>query len=243
MLAIGAILGLALYADFHIAVVLANPDTSSRDVLDAILADPIAIVSPVESWKAFGLVSLAGLFAMLLGYRSDDPYPGYGAVQRSYYRARDVRDDAAARLRKRMNLRIDKAEAEIAAITKSFKNDVRSYARLVEHAGRSPAALSDFDAELEDACNTVLDTYREANAAARQSDSPLSFAEHVCFSPNDEASYQPPANHSSRVEELQTAMGELENEANLAREKLRALNLRMISSIAEPQAIDTDSAA
>ena len=243
IVSITAIIGMALYADFHIAAVLANPDVSNLDVLDAILADPIDVASTIVSWKAFGLVALTGLFAMLLGYRSDDPYPGYGAVQRIYYRVREARDETSSRLRKRINSRIDKAEAEVAAIAKSFKNEARSYIRSVEHADQSPAALNDYDGELEDACNTVLDRYRVANAAARRSDLPLSFAEHVCFNPNDETSHQPPTNSSSRVEELHAAIVELDNEANLARQKLRALNLRMISSIGEPQAVDTDSAA
>lgn len=233
IVSIMAITGMASYTDFHIAAVIANPDASNRDVLNAILADPTGFVSTVVSWKAFGLVALTGVFAMLLGYRSDDPYPGYGAVQRVYYREREAHDVTSSRLRKRINSRIDKAEAEVAAIARSFKNEVRTYIRSVEHAEQSPSVLNDYDAELEDACNTVLDRYRVANAAARRSDLPLSFAEHVCFNPNDETSHPLPVNSSRGVEELQAAILELENEANLARQKLRALNLRMISSTGE----------
>lgn len=243
IVSITAITGIASYADLHIAAASANPDVSNRDVLDAMLAGPIDFVSTIVSWKAFGLVALTGVFAMLLGYRLDDSYPGYGTVQRVYYRERDARDETSSRLRKRINSRIDKAEAEVAAIARSFKNEVMTYIRSVEHAEQSPSVLNDYDAELEDACNTVLDRYRVANAAARRSDLPLSFAEHVCFNPNDETSHPLPVNSSRGVEELQAAILELENEANLARQKLRALNLRMISSIGESQGVDTDSTA
>lgn len=241
--AIATILATAFYADFHIAVVLATPGATNPEVLDTILADPLGVVSSVASWKAFGLVGLTGLFAMLLAYRADDPYPGYGAVQRIYYRMRDTRDYVSSRLRKRINKLVDEAEAQIVDMANRFKNDVRTYTRLVEESEQNPSALNDYDAKLEDACNAVLDRYRVANAAARKSDLPLSFAEHVCFAPDDQVDTGQRSNSSGHVAELQAAVAELENEANIARQKLRALNLRMISSIGESQGVDTDSTA
>lgn len=237
------ILGMASYADFHIATVIANPDASSRDVLDAILTAPFDVISGVASWKVFGLVGLTGLLAMLLAYRSDDPYPGYGAVQRVYYKVRSAREDASAKLRKRINILIDEAGAQVAALSKDFKNEVRTYTRLVEKSALKPSALSDFDAELEDTCNTVLDRYREANSAARQSVSPMSFSEHVCFNPEGEMDARQHSNSHSHVAELQTAIADLEKEADLARQNLRSLNLRMINSISEPLPADADQTA
>jgi len=241
IVAIATIIGLAFYTDFHIAAVLASPDASNRSVLDAMLVAPLDVVSSVADWTGFGLVSLTGLFAMLLAYRSDDPYPGYGAVQRSYYGARTARDEAYARLRKRINVLIDEAEAAIDSTAKDFKTKVRTYMRLAEKSTRDPSALKYYDVELEDACNIVLDRYRVANAAARQSDTPLSFSEHVCFNPADGMDSGAYSHGSGQVAELRTAIVELESEADSARQKLRALNLRMINSIMEPQTVDADS--
>jgi hypothetical protein len=238
--AIAAIIAIAFYTDFHIATVRANPDASIPDVFDAMLAAPLEVISGVASWKGFGLIALSGLFALLLAYRSDDPYPGYGAVQRSYYRARDARDDAFARLRKRINSLIDEADAEIDSIARGFKNQVRTYTRLVEKSKQNPSTLNDYDAELEDACNMVLDRYRVANTAARRSDAPMSFGEHVCFIPDGDTDSLRQPQSNSHVAELQTAISELDNEAKLARQNLRALNLRMINSISEPQSVDAD---
>lgn len=241
--AIATIIGIAFYVDFHTAAVLSNPNASGRDVFDAMLAAPLDVVSGIASLKGFGLVVLSGLFAMLLAYRSDDPYPGYGRVQRIYYKARDARNDVSSQLRKRINSLIDEAEADTAKVAKGFKTKVRTYTRLVEKSKQSPAALNDYDVELEDACNIVLDRYRLANAAARNSDSPMSFAEHVCFNPDREIESGSHSNGSSHVPELQAAIVELENEANLARQNLRALNLRMINSLTEPHSVNNDSAA
>lgn len=238
----GLVIGMAYYTDFHIATVLANPETSNRDVVDSILAAPRDVLAEIADWKGFALLVLTGLFAMLLAYRSDDPYPGYGAVQRAYFKARDARDEASSRLRKRINNQIDEAESQIATVAKRFKSRVREYTRLVEKAEQSPSVLNDYDVELEDACNIVLDRYRVANALHRQTESPMSFTEHVCFSPHGETDALQRSGSASQVTELQTAMGELENEGKLARQQLRTLNLRMITSISEPpQSEDTES--
>jgi hypothetical protein len=240
--AVVVIAAIAYYADFHIAAVLASPDASNRYVLDAMLAAPLDVVSAIANWKGFALVVMTGLLAMLLAYHSDDPYPGYGAVQRRYYRARDARDGLFARLRRRINGLIDGSEAEIAGIRKDFKSKVRTFTGLVEKSERNPSTLREYDAELEDACNIVLDRYRAANAAVRQSEPPLSFAEYVCFNPDSETDTLQFVNGRGHVTELQTAVVELENEADLARQKLRDLNVRMINSISEPQVVDGDSA-
>lgn len=241
--ALAATLVMALYADFHIAAVAADPDTSTRMVLDALRAEPLGAISAVASWKIVGLVALAGLLAMLLAYRSDDPYPGYGQAQRAYYAARGARELAAARLRNRINGLIDASAAEIAAINKDFRTKVRTYASLLEKSERNPFLAGEYDAELEDACNRVLERYRAANAAARQSATPISFGEHVCFSQERASDAALNSSDRSHLAELQAAVVELEKESDLARQKLRTLNLQMINTVSEPWPTEVDPAA
>jgi hypothetical protein len=239
--AIAVTLGMAFYIDFHIASVLTDPETSNRDVLDAMMAAPFHVVATVANWNVFSLIALSGLSSMLLAYRSDDPYPGYGAVQRTYYVAREVREEESARLRRRANSLVDGAESEIDALARDFKNKVRTYTGLVEKSTQIPAALKDYDAELEDACNLVLDRYRVANMSARRSVAPMSFSEHVCFNPDNETECDSLLESNGHVAELQHAIEELDNEAALARQKLRTLNVRVIDSISDPQAAEVDS--
>ena len=238
--AIAVIVGMAFYIDFHIAAVLANPETSNRDVLDTMMAAPSQVVTAVANWKVFSLIALCGLSSMLLAYRSDDPYPGYGAVQRTYYVAREAREEESARLRRRANGLVDSAEAEIDALARDFKNKVRTYTISAEKSDQIPAALKDYDAELEDACNLVLDRYRVANMSARRLDAPMSFSEHVCFNPYNETECDSLRESNSHVAELQDAIAELDNEVALARQKLRTLNVRMIDSISDPQSAEVD---
>ena len=114
------------------------------------------------------------------------------------------------------------------------------YTSLVEKSKQFHAALNDYDAELEDTCNMVLDRYRVANTVARQSEVPMSFAEHVCFNPAGEAELGLFPDSNANVAELQTMTVALDKEAASARQNLRALNLRMINSISEPQFVDTE---
>jgi hypothetical protein len=241
--AIAAIAAAAFYADLQLAAWIANPEASSRDAINAMMAAPVDVISTVENWAAFGLVGLTGLLALLLAYRSDDAYPGYGEVQRACYRARDAREEVSARLRKRINALVDESAAEVYTLSKNFKEKVGTYTKMVEKSERTPAALSDYDCELEDTCNVVLDRYRAANAAARRSVSPLSFNEHICFNPDNETDNLQASNGRGNVTDLQAAVTALEESADLARQNLRALNLRMINSVSESQLIDGDQAA
>jgi len=241
--AVAAILGVAYYADFHIAAVLADPKASNRDFFVAMLAAPLDVISGVESWRILALFVLIGLLSLFLGYRSDDTYPGYGAVQRSYYRARNAREGLSLRLRKRINALVDDAEAEVSSITRGYKAEVRSYTSMVQKTAQLPSLLDDYDAALEDACNVVLDRYRAANTAARDSEAPMSFTEHVCFNAEDPRASERHADSSNDVEEARNSVVELEKEGNLSLQKLRTLNLRMINSLAEPQFVETEPSA
>ena len=240
---VAAILAIAYYADFRIAAVLADPNASNRDVFEAMLAAPLDVISGVASWTIFGVFALMGLLAMFLGYRSDDTYPGYGAVQTSYYRARNELDNVSLRLRKRINALVDEAEAEVVSITRGYKAKVRNYTRMVRKSKQFPSVLNDYDVDLEDACNIVLDRYRAANTAARESEAPMSFTEHVCFNTEGQIPSGWQSGSSNDVEDVQNSVIEVENAAKLALQNLRALNLRMINSVAEPQFVDTESSA
>ena len=240
---IGATVVIAYYADFHIAAMLADPGSSSRDVFDLMRTSPLDVISGIASWKVFGAFMLMGLLAMFLGYRSDDTYPGYGAVQRSYYRARNDLENLSMRLRKRINAFVDEAEAEVMNITRGYKGKVRDYMKMTRKLKQFPSLLNDYEVDLEETCNIVLDRYRAANTAVRKSGAPLSFTEHVCFTTEGPTPTGWQSGSSNEVEKVQHSVIELENQANLALQNLRALNQRMINAVAEPQFVEAGSSA
>jgi hypothetical protein len=227
---IAAIAILAYFVANDIVVMSTNPGASVRAVVDAILVAPAAIGTDVAAWTGFVIVMLVGLLAILVGYSSDDPYPGYGATQRAYYGARDDRELVRKQLRNRINLIVDQAEAEITELVVRLKAQVRQYSRLLGESKQIPARSSDYEIALEDACNILLDRYRAANRSCRRTEVPISFSEHICFRPEPETAAPMFDKEDDRLMELHRGIAELEGEAVNARKNLRHLNWRAISA-------------
>ena len=156
-----------------------------------------------------------------------------GAIQRAFYRAREERERFVNRTRKRMNVIVDKAEAEVSKSRSWLKTRIRKFSKLVDKSMRIPAALDDYNLALEDACNILLDRYRVANCDARESEAPLSFSEYICFTSDEEKDSSKITNGERRREELQNGTAALEDEVAQVRQMLRSLNRSAISPLEE----------
>jgi hypothetical protein len=223
---------LAMFVAYYIAAASGSAGVSLRGAVEAILADPIASATVIGSdgtaWTGLAAVLLAGLLAFVIGYKSDDPYPGYGGVQRAFYRARTQRELHARRLRRRINGIVDTAAAEANALPKRLKAEVRRYAKLLEESKRIAAGLREYDASLEDACNLLLDRYRSANSIARQTETPISFSEQVCFGREPASRFE---NEEARLQEFHRGIAEIEREAADVRRKLKDLHWTALASL------------
>jgi len=232
-----ALIGMmAFLAAHYIAAVTANPGVTVRNVVDSILANPIAIVTDVADWKVFVIVITAGLLASLVGYRPDSTYGGYGDAQGAIYSTRKKRDRLTKRLRMQINALIDEADVEATDLPKRLKSKISQYSRLVDESKRIPASMSDYDVALEDGCNILLDRYRAANTNARHTEIPMSFSEHICFRPEHDPNVSIFENEEGRLEDLQQGIVELEGEAAQVRQKLRDLNSRAINALEDTPA-------
>ncbi len=224
---------LSFFLAYYMSAVTTNPGVSASAVIDSILESPNAIGTDVATWAGFGIALLVGSIAYLLGYKSDDPYPGYGAVQRAFYRARNEYEFLIRRLRKRINAVVDEAGAEVTRLSRRPKAQIRQYARLVDESVGVPASLSGYNVALEDACNSLLDRYRAINRDARQTEVPVSFSEHIDFRPEQGPISPLFGDEESPLEEVHPGIGELDNEVVQARQKLKELNWLAISALEE----------
>jgi len=226
--------GMACRLGFSVAVAT-DPDIGVRAFIDSILVTPNAIGTDVATWAGFGIVMLVGLLAFLIGYKSDDSYPSYGAVQRAFYRARNEHELLTRRLRKRINAIVDEARAEVTRLPKRLKTQLKRYARLVDESIRFPESLRGYDVALEDACNILLDRYRAANRDARQTEIPISFSEHISFATEQETTSALFGNEERRLEELHRGVAELDGEIVQIRQGLKDLNWRAISVLEDTE--------
>ncbi len=216
---------------YYLSAVSTNPGVSVSAVIDSILASPSAVSTDVVTWVGFGIVLLVGLIAFLIGYKSDDSYPGYGAVQRAFYRARNEYELLIRRLRKRINAIVDEGRAEVTRLARRPKTQIRQYSRLVDESLDIPASLSGYNVALEDACNILLDCYRATNKDARQTEVPISFSEHVYFKSEQEPASPLSDDEENQLEGLHPSIAELDGEAAQARQKLKELNWLAISAL------------
>ncbi len=220
------------YVSANFAVQLGiDPASTLDDVLARILADPLAAKSDIAAWQCAGIVGFIALLAFVVGYRIDDPYPGYGSVQRAYYRARGQHENRTRVLQRRLNAIVDAAERDVRARTKREKSRIRRFSNLVEKSRRMHTDLAGFDSALEDTCNILLDRYRAANESARRTEVPLSFSEHVCFRADSDSSAEILRHGEGRLDILDREFAEFESEADQVRQKLRDLNQRGILDV------------
>jgi len=223
----------AVFVAHYVSTITLQPEATVGSIVESILVAPTNVNADMAVWAGFGIVILAGLAAFLAGYKADDPYPGYGEIQRSYHRARDEREQSIKRMRKRTNMIIDKAETEASKMHRRVKTKIRQFSKLVDKSKRVSTTYGDYNLALEDVCNIVLDRYRVANADARQTEIPLSFSEHISFRPDEEQSSTRISEGERRREQIRSSSAELEEAAAHVRERLRDLNSRAISPLEE----------
>lgn len=170
----------------HLVVESAGASLSDgSDVATALTAmstNPGVIATDIDALKALFIVIATGLLAFLLGsqFGSIDGEEG-GTQNNPYLRARRRREQLAALLRRRINGIVDAAEKDVTRSSTRVKSRVKKLAGLVNLAQDVDARYRDYLTGLEESCNLLLERYREANAAARSSEIPFSFAEQVCF--------------------------------------------------------------
>lgn len=135
----------------------------------------------LQSWLLFFMGTAFAGFAVSKGYHMDDPYPGYGAIDRHRAEAEgDLHDaeqelyDSAADVR-------DECTRDISSSIERLRGADAQRQQLI--AGRA-RLLADFRAHedhLEQAYTQLLAEYREANKAKRTDPAPVRFAERFTF--------------------------------------------------------------
>lgn len=151
-----------------------TPDTAHIQAFLAFIANPLGIVD-VKSWLLVGLGLLFGTVALIDGFGWDDPYPGYGRIERKHKAAvegyADLKADLIAELTDRKDAFIEALQASENYLLKrrsEFHAVAEARARLLRGF---PVHLD----HLEGAGNELLATYREANRRARTSAAPKRF--------------------------------------------------------------------
>jgi len=142
---------------------------AGQEVVQRIQTSPFDL-QEAQSWVLFIIGFFLAVCAIFEGYKLDDPYPGYGKVDR---KTNAVRADYVA-VRQGIIDDLHASLTEAVEVLDFAKRDLSRYRR--EQAGileGRKRLFSSFEHQLEHlerACNTLLSEYREANRAARSDD-------------------------------------------------------------------------
>jgi hypothetical protein len=221
-----AFIGLtSIFASHYFSGMAANPDTSLSAVFVALFVERTVSLLPLESWTVFSIVSAAALTAFIVCYREGSP-------DSSRHLPRRERGLLLKQLRK-VNVKIDRAQAEVTATLKRAKAALGKYSRRIDESRHLSAELSDYNDALQDACNMLLDRYRANNCKLRTTKAPHSFQEHVYFRAEEEASLASQQDEGRHLDQFQQEIGKLELLAAQIRQELRDLNSRAIKTLEE----------
>jgi hypothetical protein len=135
----------------------------------------------VFSWILVVLAVVFGIFASYKGYRVDDPYPGYGELDREWKRRRAMYEAAKTEYCRLADQVFDRTLQEQAHLLAEVKSNVEYYQQLSSRTEDQRRTFVRDAAELQDACNIVLKGYRQTNARVRASAPPAYFADSMTF--------------------------------------------------------------
>lgn len=222
---------LAYFSALYAMTLATSSDATLQSTVVATLNDPLQVTGNLAAWRVFGIVSLSGLLAFLVGYRADDPYPEYGDVQRAYYTARTQRERLTERLRRRINRIIDSSERDVNKVRRRLKANARRYFASVQKLENQRGQIDEFEVALEDSCGLVLERYRTANRTARMTEAPLSFAEHVSFRTDEDPNEPLLHDGMARIQEIERGIDEFEVELVKIRHELRDIDWLAINDL------------
>jgi hypothetical protein len=137
-------------------------------------ANPVGF-GDVFSWILVMLAVIFGIFASYKGYRFDDPYPGYGELDRELNTRRAAYETAKAAYSRRVDEVFDRVVQEQAHLFADVKSNIEYFQQLVSRSDDQRRTFVRDVAEIQDACNILLQRYRQTNARARVSPAPLYF--------------------------------------------------------------------
>jgi hypothetical protein len=138
----------------------------------------------VFSWILVLLAAIFGIFASYKGYRLDDPYPGYGELDRELKRRRAMYEASKAEYCRLIDQVFDKTLQEQAHLLSDVKSNIEYYQLLASRTEDQRRTFAREAAEIQDACNVVLKGYRQTNLRVRVSPAPTYFNDTITFDPH-----------------------------------------------------------
>ena len=175
---------IALFCAHLIFLSSGTPAFTATDIAaagNAMVADPASVIADVDSLKGLGVVMVMGFLGFLLGTQTVSADATGGDAPAAHLRICKERRELTDQLRRQINEIVDLAEREVESSMNRLQKEFKKLSSLVDQASDTQVLYEDFLAGLEESCNLLLERYRDANIAERNSNIPPSFYEQICF--------------------------------------------------------------
>jgi hypothetical protein len=209
----------------HYRDALANPfePNAAAETLRTIAISPLQFAD-VQSYMLFALGIVFSIVAFVDGYKTDDPYPGYGKIARRLDRARD--EFAAARRECMDELAATRdrgltAVKEAATAVEVAHRQIGALLNRQQHIGQRFAAHREY---LQRCFDSLLAEYRTENQRVRKSPPPEHFFVPITLKDYRLTEYAPPGVDSvALLTAIERAVGTITGAYASAVERLRSV--------------------
>lgn len=142
--------------------------------VDSLISSPFGL-DGIYSWGLFIIGLAAAAFTARSAYNSDDPFPGYGERDRQHNsRCEEYADGVAEAIKNLTGVR-DEAIDGARAVKDALNQQFRERDRIHNAFNRFSTRFEQHQTRLEDVCNALLATYRDANIRSRKEAVPSHF--------------------------------------------------------------------
>lgn len=170
-----------LIAHFRDALKL-GVDDASRIALESLKGNPFAL-NDVLSWLLFGLTLLSAVIALYDVYSLDDPYPGYGKLDRLSKQASQDYADELDFLREQLQELKDEILQELDNAIDDSKNSLSTIKEWIETKVSTEIRLQHSEADVENCMTGLIQSFRDFNKLQRKTPYPSYFDEPVPLKP------------------------------------------------------------
>jgi len=147
---------------------------AAESAVPSLLEAPLRLAS-IESWLLVGIGLLISTLAFRKGWHTDDPYPGYGRVERSLEDARNAYANALDSTLENLASQRDEAIAELRDASEQVRQGISEAVDTLFGHSTLGAHLRSFLDQCDVKVAHLLAVYRDANRSARTEAAPKSF--------------------------------------------------------------------
>ena len=166
---------MAHYRDVYIV----NPmEASTADAMANFYQNPF-LLSDTKSWILVIVGFLIGLIAWSEGYKYDDPYPGYGKIDRRVKNRKADYDELKDEIEEELNTLKEDALKQIKSLHAMIEEKSKSYTQALLSNNHSIDSFLVFEKKLGSICNRLLKFYEETNLEFRNDPAPNYFKTQV----------------------------------------------------------------